>query len=323
MLIVLFVAAVVAANAPNPSQPAAEPQVFAPGVISGPADVDAATFAPDGRTVYFDRLEGDRSRIVVSRLRDGVWSAPQTAPFSGVWSDKDPAMAPDGSFMIFDSNRPASPGGKALDLVRADGSIRPGQGNQLWRVDRKGSGWGDPARLPDAVNDGTRLFSPSVVGDGSIYFQRPDPASRTFHIVRAPYHAGRYAAPEPVVIGPASADERDPAVAPDESFMVFSANYGPKGQANRLYISFRQDGHWDEPIDLGDKVNHDGAEGPHLGAGASSVYFDSTAPTSEGEAGGISRIWWLGLAPWLAVRSNPDQRVKVRAQPPELPGGRK
>ncbi len=299
--VLLVAAAVVAAGLQDPSQSAAEPQVFAPGVISGPADADAATFAPDGRTVYFDRLDSDRSRIVVSQLRDGIWSPPQTAPFSGVWSDKDPAMAPDGAFMIFDSNRPAAAGGKALDLVRADGTVRPGQGNQLWRVDRKGSGWGEPVRLPDVVNDGTRLFSPSVVGDGSVYFQRPDPISRTFRVVRAQYRAGRYEAPTPVTIGPADADERDPAVAPDESFMVFSANYGPKGQANRLYISFRRGGRWSDPIDLGDKVNHDGAEGPHLGADAASVYFDSTAPTLDGGASGVSRIWRLDLTPWLAA----------------------
>ncbi|MET3667244.1 hypothetical protein [Caulobacter sp. 1776] len=306
-MIALVLVAALAAKVQQPSQQAGVPAVFAPGVISGPVDADAATFMPDGRTVYFDRLEAGGSKIMVSRLKAGGWSAPETASFSGVWADKDPAMSPDGSFMIFDSNRPATPGGKALDLVRADGTVRPGQGNQLWRVDRKGSGWGEPTRLPDAVNDGTRLFSPSVVRDGSVYFQRPDPASRTFHIVRAQYRAGRYEAATPVALGPSSADERDPAVAPDESFMVFSANYGPKGQANRLYISFRRDGRWEEPIDLGDKVNHDGAEGPHLGAGATSVYFDSTAPVAAGETSEVSRIWRLDLTPWLAAHKRPQR----------------
>lgn len=302
MIIALLAAALAAHLQVQPS--ASDPQVFAPGVVSGPGDADAATFTPDGRTVYFDRLVADGSRIMVSHLRDGRWTPPQTAPFSGVWADKDPALAPDGSFMIFDSNRPAIPGGKALDLVRADGTVRPGQGNQLWRIDRVGSGWGQPTRLPDAVNDGTRLFSPSVVADGSVYFQRPDPASRTFHIVRAQYRDGRYETPTSVVIGPSGADERDPAVAPDESFMVFSANYGPKGQANRLYISFRREGRWGAPIDLGDKINHDGAEGPHLGAGATSIYFDSTAPAPGEPSISLSRIWRLDLTPWLAAASS-------------------
>ena len=91
-------------------------------------------------------------------------------------------MAPDGSFLVFGSNRPKSPGGKALDAVLADGSVRTGKGNNLWRVDRKGEGWGEPVRLPDSVNNSGRIFSASVVGDGSVYFQRPDPTSQTFHL---------------------------------------------------------------------------------------------------------------------------------------------
>lgn len=293
-----------------------KPEVFAPGEISGPLNVDAATFAPDGDTVFFDQSIGGASTIMVSRRRHGAWSTPQIAAFSGVWSDKDPSMAPDGSFIVFDSNRPRIPGGKPLDAVRADGSVRIGQGDQLWRVDRNGAGWGEPVRLPDRVNDSTRIYSPSVVRDGSIYFQRPDPVSRTFRIFRAQYRDGTYQTPTPAPIGPAGADERDPAVAPDESFMVFSANYGAKGAANRLFIAFREGDGWSRPIDLGDEVNHDGAEGPHLGPGARTVYFDSSAttqitfPRTREQAqrdlararlwdNGASHLWVLDLAPWL------------------------
>jgi hypothetical protein len=187
-------------------------------------------------------------------------------------------------------------------LVKADGSVRPGQGAQLWRVDQNGETWGEPMRLNDGVNDGVRIYSPSVVADGSVYFQRPDPTSKTFHIVRSQLRGNRYQAPTPVVVGALSADERDPAVAPDESFMVYSANYGPKDQANRLYIVFRQQEGWATPVDLGDAVNHDGAEGPHLGPDAKSIYFDSTAPTPEGAAG-ASHLWRLDLTPWIVAHS--------------------
>ncbi|MDB5580126.1 MAG: hypothetical protein JWR80_5302 [Bradyrhizobium sp.] len=293
-LFVLFAAALVqSASAPAPV-------VFGPGVISGTQDVDAATFSPDGKTVFFDRSIDGVSTIMMSRRSGKTWSAPVTAPFSGKWSDKDPAMAPDGSFLVFDSNRPASPGGSALDLVRADGSVRAGQGNHLWRVERTGPGWAEPVPLPGIVNDSTRIYSPSVVRDGSVYFQKPDAVSRVFHLVRSQYRGRTYQAPEDVVIGPAGADERDPAVSPDERLMVFSANYGPKGQPNRLYITFREGGRWGAPTDLGDAVNHDGAEGPHLGADGQSAYFDSTAP-GPGAPAGVSRIWRLDLRPWLSA----------------------
>jgi hypothetical protein len=297
-------------------EPRTGPEVFAPGEISGPVSVDAATFTPDGQTVFFDESVGAASTIMVSSRRQGVWSVPQIAPFSGRWSDKDPSMAPDGSFLIFGSNRPPAPGGKILDAVHPDGKVSVGQGNHLWRVDRKGSGWSAPVRLPDEINDSGRIFSASVVGDGSVYFQRPDPASLTFHIFRSQYRDGRYQAPTMILIGPASADQRDPAVAPDESFMVFSGNYTSRRGANRLYIAFRKGDGWEPPIDLGDAINHDGAEGPHLGPGARTVYYDSSAsttaafPRSSAQAqrdvararrwdNGNSHLWRVSLTPWL------------------------
>ena len=60
----------------------AAPEVFAPGIISGPEHDTAPAFTPDGRTVYFSRSDGNRSTLLVSHLRRAGWTEPQTAPFS-------------------------------------------------------------------------------------------------------------------------------------------------------------------------------------------------------------------------------------------------
>src|SRR5215510_11778084 len=127
------------------------PTIFAPGVISGPAHDSAPAFTPDGQTVYFGRSSRAGSTILVSHLRNGRWSHPEIATFSGEWSDMEPAMSPDGSFLIFVSNRPANGAGKPLDGF-FNGKAFPGQGGNLWRVDRVGDGWGKPVRLPNSVN---------------------------------------------------------------------------------------------------------------------------------------------------------------------------
>jgi hypothetical protein len=304
-----------AANAGAP----AEPAVFSPGVISSTGNVNAVTFGPGGDTAYFDEVAGGGSTIMQSRLIDGAWTRPGIASFSGEWRDLDPAMAPDGSFIVFCSNRPGRPGEKALDARTFDGRVRTGYGSHLWRVDRVGAGWSVPTLLPAVVNDDTRLYSPSVVSDGSVYFQHPDADSRTFHLMRSQFRDGAYQQPVPVVVGPRQADERDPAVAPDESFMVFSTKNPPSKPEARLVISFRTGHHWSEPADLGDAVNHDGAEGPHLGADGRTVYFDSTAtfeaasPRTRAQTlsdlerarlwdNGNSHIWSVSLEPWLASR---------------------
>ncbi|HEY3813601.1 MAG TPA: hypothetical protein VGL66_10270 [Caulobacteraceae bacterium] len=299
---------------------ATTPKIFAPGIVSTPVGEDSATFAPDGRTVWFDRGVGRDSMILMSHRTASGWSEPQIAPFSGQWSDRDPVMAPDGSFLVFCSNRPDQPGGKPLDMVAGDGSVRPGQGSHLWRVERRGAGWSAPEPLPGAINDSTRLFSPSIAGDGSLWYQRPDDRLHVYHLMRAQRRDGVYDKPVEVMIGPETADERDPAVAPDESFIVFGANYAAKGQRDRLHIAFREGDHWSAPVDLGDTVNADGAEGPHLGPGGRTLYYDSTAsapvayPRTRAQAkrtlarvmlwdDGNSHVWSVPLDPWLRAHA--------------------
>ena len=296
------------------------PEIFAPGVISTAGNVNAITFAPDGNAAWFDEVAGGGSTIMESHRVDGAWTPPRIAAFSGQWRDLDPAMAPDGSFIVFCSNRPASPGGPALDMTTFDGHVHAGLGGHLWRVDRTAAGWSEPVALPPTINDDGRLFSPSVVNGGSLYYQHPDAASRTVHLMRSQYVAGRYQPPVPVVIGPRESDERDPAVAPDESFMVFSRKRPPAQPDSRLVIAFRSGDRWSEPIDLGDAVNRDGAEGAHLGPDGRTIYVDSATtfevpyPRTRDQTqrdlerarlwdNGNSHLWSFSLAPWLDAHS--------------------
>ena len=133
------------------------PRLFAPGVVSSPADDLSPAFAPDGKSVYFTRANPSASTIVMSTLAHGSWSTPTVASFSGQWSDLEPAMAPDGSFLIFASNRPSIGRQQALD-GNYNGKSIPGGGGNLWRVDHRGREWGTPMRLPDTINHGSAVF---------------------------------------------------------------------------------------------------------------------------------------------------------------------
>ncbi|AIF46718.1 TolB family protein [Dyella japonica] len=295
--------------------PSQAPEIFAPGIVSGPANEDSAAFTPDGNTVFFDRINWPNAAIMVSHRVNGAWSAPTVAPFSGQWLDHDPAMAPDGSFLIFSSNRPDHQGGKTLDAVMANGKVSPGSGGHLWRVERKGDGWGEPVRLPDAVNSSSRTYAPAVTADGSVYFQRPGDDG-DFRLFRSQYRDGAYQSPVPVMLGDASAHKLDPAVAPDESFIVFDANFSGKDDPDRLYIAFREGNGWSKPVDLGKDINTKGPWGSHLGPDHRTLYFSSTRSvpvhyprTLEQASQDIARmqswdngsdnIWSVSLAPWL------------------------
>jgi hypothetical protein len=292
------------------------PKLFAPGVISGPADDLSPTFAPDGKRVFFTRANRSASTIMTSAFAGGKWSIPRIAPFSGRWNDLEPAMAPDGSFLVFASNRPVEEQGKPIDGV-FNGKTFPGNGGNLWRVDHVGDAWGPPKRLPDTINAGTGVFSPSISSDGSIYFMRPESAIGSFHLYRSQYREGTYLTAIPIGLGDATTEEVDPAVAPDESYMVYSLSHPAKHEPKRLQIVFRKGDGWATPLDLGDEVNEAGSNiEARLGSDHRTLYFSTntvppvTFPRSPEQAerdladivvwaNGSENIWYVSLEPWL------------------------
>jgi Tol biopolymer transport system component len=288
------------------------PHVFAPGMISGPQNDASPAFTPDGRTVFFMRGEHGNWTLMQSQRIDGGWSTPQVTPFSGHWRDLDPAMAPDGSYMLFVSNRPIKPDGKKLDAFDRHGKVYPGYGMNIWRVDRKGDGWSKPVRLPAYINTSTATFAPSIAADGSIYYMAHD-KSGTARLFRAGYRNGRYQKPMLVALGHADDTIRDPAIAPDQSFIVFSIYHAGGKQQLRLAIAFRENGHWGKPIDLGNAVNDARyALGSQLGPDHHTLYFynariDAKHPTGSGtwNNGKMTNIWSLSLAPWLHGHRKP------------------
>ena len=137
------------------------PQIFAPGSISDAREQWRITFTPDGLTAYFAESEqffpiSRKATIYTSVLRDGVWTAPVVAPFSGTHSDIDPFITPDGQRLYFSSIRPVN------GTTRGDIDI--------WMVERTAQGWSDPVPLGPEVNTPDDELYPSASADGTIYF---------------------------------------------------------------------------------------------------------------------------------------------------------
>ncbi|ODT92350.1 MAG: hypothetical protein ABS82_13845 [Rhodanobacter sp. SCN 67-45] len=262
-----------------------------PPLAAGPwvLEHDASpAFTPDGDTVVFARGNGATRRLFAAHRHDGAWSPAQRVAFSDHWMDLEPAMAPDGRYLVFISNRPANGTGKALDGDWG-GQAWPGRGGNLWRVDRVGDGWGTPVRLPDSVNRSSTTFSPAVAGDGSVYFMRANPADGSFRLYVSRREHGHYQNAVALALGTgAGRSDFDPAVAPDQSFLVFSSDRPPApANGNDLFIAFAVPGGWSAPVDLGLA----GSEA-RLGANRTMLYY--TAPDH--------RIHRVSLAPWLRQR---------------------
>jgi len=234
-----------------------EATLFAPGEIPGTTSrVAAPAFAPDGKSVYFGQSNDKGINIVVSYKKDGKWTAPIIAPFSGDFPNLEPAFAPNGKFMVFASSRPITEGGKNIDGSWSKQNY-PGKGGNLWKIELTKKGWGEPKRLPDVINQNTSIFSPAVTGDSSIYFMKPDTSGR-FHTYRSQYRNGKYEEPMPSSFSLPGYGDVDPAVAPDESFLVFSSGRPPAVPRRAdLFIVFRTPNGWSEPVDLRVALSND------------------------------------------------------------------
>lgn len=264
-------------------------EIFAPGVISSPATEQwRITFSPNGKTAYFASSAQffpftRRATIYESHLEGGEWTAPQVASFSGVYSDIDPFLAPDGRRLYFSSIRPVN-GTPRSDI-------------DLWMVERNAGGWGEPVHLGDAVNrpDADELY-PSVSANGTLYFASGPffpQAGKHFDIYSAKRRGVDFAPREALGAGvntqPSPTDawlqdawEFNPEISVDGKTLVFtSLRPGGYGLGD-LYVSHLKRGEWSAARNLGPSVNSAADEyHPTLSRNRNSLYF-----VRRGGAGG-------------------------------------
>lgn len=273
----------------------------APGWDAGSNVAPALT--SDGKTVFFTHFRDNASTIMVSHLRHGHWSKPEAAPFSGQWRDLEPTMAPDGSYLIFSSNRPTVDGGKAIDGF-FQGQVQPGKGGNLWRVDLAG-GWSKPVRLPDEVNDNTAIYSPSVARSGNLYFNRSDPITKKERLCWSQFINGHYTTPEPLSFDDDTTRNFTAAVAPDESFIIFSGHRPPSPDHEAVvFVAFAQNHKWKTPVPFKPFLR---GEQTRFSPDLKTLYFTTVRPYLEPTPNpnpstkARYRIWQVSLEGWRVL----------------------
>lgn len=228
--------------------PGHAPEIFAPGLISGPWYERDLAISPQGDEIFYT-LVSPKNRyhvIVEMKLVDSVWSAPEVAPFSGQYSDLEPAFSPDGNRLFFASKRPLSGDGTPKDW-------------DIWYVDRTEAGWSEARNPGPPVNTDADEFYPSVTQGGTLYFTTTRKESKGAEdLFRSTSTENGYNAPEN--LGDSintKSYEFNAFIAPDESYLIFSSFGRKDGQGGGdLYISNRKDdGNWTRAQNLGPEIN--------------------------------------------------------------------
>ena len=231
-------------------------RIFEENNISTKSVELSPTFSSDGREVYFTRstgkwgMGGGKSSIYYSVNKNGKWSAPILASFSGEYNDGAPHLCTDGKTLYFTSTRPV------IGIENAS--------KDIWKVERDMNNvWGSPIRLASPINSKRSEYSPSTDKWGNLYFasnRSGGYGQGDIYFTKKEKNSFRL----PVNIGPiinADSGEWNVEINDNGDILIFESfggdqNLSPYGD---LYISFKLNDQWSAPQNM-EELNTTGSD---------------------------------------------------------------
>jgi hypothetical protein len=238
----------------------AKPLVYAPSprLVDPSRYEQYASFSPDGREYYLSVANREWWYLGVLRsVREGDGWSP-FAPLPFLWGHGQDGGEP---FVSHDA--------RELYFVSSRAGSRPGE-TDIYRARRSGKDWGEPVALAAPVNSKESEWHPTLSSRGTLFFASERAGG---HLKADIYSARRNGdgsfsavAALPAPINLPGANDSDPFIARDESYLIFHSDRPGGHGAHDLYIAFPDGaGNWSAPLNLGEEINSAGWEmGPHV-----------------------------------------------------------
>ena len=263
-------------------------QVFAPGLISNTRAQtweSCGTFSTDGNTFCFLRVGG----VFITENTNQGWTAPKLIESireeHAAWG---PCLSPDANSIYF-----------------TRGLLEPLSKRNIYRCDRTAHGWTAPKALGAPLSSPAKELTCSIAANNSMYFGSTrkgleKPWGRSF-IWAAPHVNNTWQRATYISLNHLQAGGAGgPGIAPDESFMVFTALNLPGGYGHRdLNLTLRlPDGTWSKHRNLGPMINSTYIEhSPMISPDKKYLFF--TRSNGWDPRKNSADIYWVALEDYL------------------------
>ncbi len=213
------------------------PELFPP-TVSGAV----CGFSKNGNTIYFIREDTIQKKLFLWQAEKKVkqWSSPRLMPFSGKHNDVGGRLTADGKTFYFTSDRPG-------------GSSKEGDAWNIWVSHVINRQWTEPVPLTSLNNKGMECC-PVPVSDSNLLFSADRAKTTSWWISSYNSFTGTEIFADTLNLEktwqwPSSIDETNNIL-----FLNSMGRIDTKGMDD-IYISFKNNGAWGRPLNIGAPVN--------------------------------------------------------------------
>jgi dipeptidyl aminopeptidase/acylaminoacyl peptidase len=247
--------------------PGLKAEKFNKGVLVGDKFSFNVSFSPDGNELFFSYYKSTEEQphpeyeIKTFKQVNNIWYGPETAFFSGTYSDVDVTFSPDGKYLFFSSDRP-HPESAGLDI---------------YYLEKKEDGWSQPVYAGTEINTIYGEVLPCLSARGNLFFRSGKPGGfGEADLYKAEWVDGKFTNVKN--LGPevnTQYDETDPFVAQNESYILYDTIRPEHNNIPQIYVAFKRgENTWSKGVSLGEEVNtKEGASAPTLSPDGQYLFF--------------------------------------------------
>jgi len=163
----------------------------------------------------------------------------------------------------------------------------------IFKLKKNNTVWSTPVRLGTNINSSWKEAHPSLSENKTLYFHSWDKTPYENNIYYSKFKNGKYSKRIKIIELGKDGDASDPAIAPDESFLIFVSSRETGFGNCDLYISFNKNGKWTNPENLGPDVNSKEIElGPTISPDGRFLFFYRRDKWQDAT---YSKIYWVDI----------------------------